>query len=148
MHETRQIVSLSGRTFVLEKLPAAESLALLGELLFKGLPLTALGDEFAALFPGTILKSENTTFSTDDLIRVELRFLKSVSERLKGGDTPVVDSQGRFQVENLAYDLPLFAELLAKTAVFQYRDFFLALSGRLGLTPPEKGWFSPPDANT
>ncbi len=148
MHETCQTVELSGRTFVLKKLPAAESLALLGELVLRGLPLTLLGEDFAALFPGALLQAENRALSADELAALALRFLKGVSERLKGGDTPVVDGKGCFQVEELEFNLPLLAELVARAAAFQYRDFFLALSGRLGIRPPEKGLFSPAPAKT
>ena len=71
MHATRQTLTLSGRTFVLEKLPAAESLALLAELILRGLPLSIFGDDFAALFPGALLQAEKPALTAAELTELQ-----------------------------------------------------------------------------
>ncbi len=75
--------------------------------------------------------------SMEEMETLQLKLLSAVSEELKGGWTPVVDSHGHFQVEDLEDDMLLFGTLLVRVVEFQYGDFFTGLLSRLGITLEE-----------
>lgn len=137
VERTKQII-VEGRSFRLQKLPAARAYAILVELLTKALPadflIAALGDFLPARLQNG---REKSMMSMEDLEGLQMKLLSAVSEELKGGWTPVVDSNGHFQVEDLEDDMLLFGTLLARVIEFQYGDFFTGLLSWLGITLEE-----------
>ena len=138
MVERTKQITMEGRTFRLQKLPAARAYAILVEILTKALPTDLLTSAFQDFLPAALPKSKDKpAMSMEELETLQLKLLAAVSEELKGGWTPVVDGQGHFQVEEMEDDMLLFGTLLVKVLEFQYADFFTGLLSRLGITLEE-----------
>lgn len=138
MVERTKQITMEGRTFRLQKLPAAKAYAILVEILTKALPIELLSSAFQDFLPAIPRHIQGKPMmSMEEMEALQLIVLSAVSEKLKGGWTPVVDSQGHFQVEELEDDMLLFGTLFAKAVEFQYGDFFTGLLSRLGITLKE-----------
>lgn len=138
MTERTKQITLEGRTFRLQKLPAAKAYAILVEIMTKALPVDLLSSAFQDFLPATFRNIKGKpAMSMEEMETLQLKLLSAVSEELKGGWTPVVDSHGHFQVEDLEDDMLLFGTLLVRVVEFQYGDFFTGLLSRLGITLEE-----------
>lgn len=140
MRERERRLVLEDREFILRKMPAAKGYAILAETLTKALPLNIIGSALEDFVPKALLNLDNKQqMSMAELEQLQLRLLSSVSEQLPGGVTAIVDSKGHFQVEDLEDDMLLFGQLLIKVLEFQYKDFFLEILAKLGITLEEPG---------
>ena len=102
MVERTKQITMEGRTFRLQKLPAAKAYAILVEILTKALPIELLSSAFQDFLPAIPRHIQGKPMmSMKEMEALQLIVLSAVSEKLKGGWTPVVDSQGHFQVEEL-----------------------------------------------
>ena len=135
MVERTKLITVEGSTFQLQKMPAAKAYAILVELLTKALPVDFLQSAMQDFLPAKLAQLPGkTAMSMEEMELLQLKLLASVKEQLPGGLTPIIDSQGNFQVEDLEDDMLLFGTLLLKAVEFQYADFFTALLSRLGIS--------------
>lgn len=137
-----ELVELQDRTFVIRFLPAAESLAILKDLLTRTVPLD--------IFSGIILNTENgesnlssllsgfggsnkSLMSVDELVALENRIMRCVSEKYPREEIEVIGNYGEFQVPDLEDNIELYFDLIVKAVAFNYKDFFLKKAEALGL---------------
>lgn len=136
----QEIYEIDGRIFIIKKFPAAESMSVLKELLSKSLPI----DLFSMMNVGGknlgqtlreygLGNSNKNQMSIDEFTDLQMRLMKCVQERLKGGDESVIDNLGNYKVEDLEYNLELFSSLLLKVVSVNYKDFFIEKMKKLGL---------------
>lgn len=139
MRERVKQITIEDRTFVLKKMPAAKAYAVLVEILTKAMPIDLLLGAMQDFLPASLstLKGKQM-MSMEEMEKLQLKLLSSVSEMLTGGPVQVIDSQGHFQVEDLEDDMLLFGTLLVKVVEFQYADFFTGLLSRMGITLEDK----------
>lgn len=132
--EIRQKVEIDNRTFIIEKMDALESIAVLKEILTKTLPLDLLstfGDSVSSLV-GRI-DSPKKDMSIDEFIRLQKRILKYVFESLPSGMIPIIDSNNNYAVDDFEKNLDLAVSLLFKSVRFNYESFFLEKLQKMGL---------------
>lgn len=135
MIERQTEIELEGRQFILHKLPAARSLALLVEILTKALPISLISSALDDFVPAGVLNAAGKQpVTAEELESLQLKLLQGVEEVLPAGPTAIVDSQGHFKVPDLEDDMILFGQLLVKTVGFQYKDFFTGILSKLGIT--------------
>lgn len=134
MRETEKTIELEGRTFILTKLPAASAYTTLVVLLTKGLPVNIIGTVLEQFVPANMLAHVGKqNMSEEEMEHIQTRLVSKVYEVLPAGRTPVMDSMGHYQVEDLEYNMVLFGELFAEMLKFQYGDFFTEALGRIGV---------------
>lgn len=134
MREITKRIELSGREFIIKKLPAMAAYSLLVEFLTKGMPMNIIGSALEQFVPANMLSSAGKQVMTEaDMERIQRKLISCVSEVLPAGPTPVIDSQGYFQVEDMEYNMFLFGQLLVKVVDFQYHDFFIEALDKLGV---------------
>ena len=137
-----EIVELQNRTFVIRYLPAAEALAILKDLITRTVPL----DIFSGIFVDTeegqstlsnVLSNfggnNKTLMTIDELVALENRMMKCVSEKFTREEIEVIGNYGEFQVEDLEDNLELYFDLIVRVVAFNYKDFFLKKAQALGL---------------
>lgn len=135
MREKEIRILLEDREFVIKKLPAARGYAILVDILTKALPLNLIGGVLEDFVPASLLNlSGKQQMTMEEMEALQLKLLASVSEQLPAGATPILDSQGNFKVEDLEDNMLLFGQLLMKTVEFQYKDFFLGILSKMGIT--------------
>lgn len=132
--ETTTKVLIDERTFVIEKMDALESIAVLKELLTKALPidlLSTFGDSVSGLIGKTdILKKD---MSIDEFVFLQKRILRYVYESLPSGLVPIIDSNYNYSVNDFEQNLDLAVSLLIKAIRFNYESFFLEKLQKMGL---------------
>ena len=134
MLEVKKTIEIDGRQFILQTQPAASVYALLTEILTKGLPLNLLGSALEQFIPASMLNmAGKQTMTVEEMEKLQLEFMRCVSEILPGGPVAVVDERGNYQVEDLEYDMLLFGQLLTEMAKWQYADFFTEILRKLGI---------------
>lgn len=135
--KTFEIEVIDGRQFIIKKMPAAESMSVLKEILTRSLPIDLLslinveGKSIGSTLSSSGL-GQGSQMSIDEFSKFQMRLMKNVSERLPGGDIEVVDSLGNFKVEDLEFNLDLFLTLLLKVVSVNYKDFFIEKMKKLG----------------
>ena len=135
MIERQKQIELEGRQFILHKLPAAKSYALLVEMLTKALPIGLISGALEDFVPAGLLNAAGKQQVTaEEIEALQLKLLQGVEEVLPAGPTAILDSQGHFKVPDLEDDMLLFGQLLAKTVGFQYKDFFTGMLSKIGVT--------------
>lgn len=135
MIERQKQIELEGRQFILHKLPAAKSYALLVEMLTKALPIGLISGALEDFVPAGVLSAAGKQQVTaEEIEALQLKLLQGVEEVLLAGPTAILDSQGHFKVPDLEDDMILFGQLLAKTVGFQYKDFFTGILNKVGIT--------------
>lgn len=141
MREIKKTVELEGRKFVIHKLPAAESYGILADILTKAMPINLIGSALESFLPAGLLAQAagKQSMTRAELQDLQMTILRAASEVLPAGETPVLDSQGFFQVEDLEYNMALFGALIAETMKWQYADFFTDALRKIGfeLEDPE-----------
>lgn len=135
MIERQKQIELEGRQFILHKLPAAKSYALLVEMLTKALPIGLISGALEDFVPAGLLSAAGKQQVTaEEIEALQLKLLQGVEEVLPAGLTKILDSQGHFKVPDLEDDMLLFGQLLAKAVGFQYKDFFTGILSKIGVT--------------
>lgn len=135
MIERQTEIELEGRQFILHKLPAAKSFALLVEILTKALPVSLIGGALEDFVPAGLLNAAGKQpVTAEELEALQLKLLQGVEEVLPAGPTAILDSQGHFKVPDLEDDMLLFGQLLVKAVGWQYKDFFTGLLAKIGVT--------------
>lgn len=135
MIERQKQIELEGRQFVLHKLPAARSYALLVEMLTKALPIGLISGAFEDFVPAGMLNAVGKQHVTaEEIEALQLKLLQGVEEVLPAGPTKIIDGQGHFKVPDLEDDMLLFGQLLVRNVGFQYKDFFPEMFSKLGVT--------------
>ena len=135
MIERQKQIELEGRQFVLHKLPAARSYALLVEILTKALPIGLISGALEDFVPAGLLNAAGKQpVTAEEIEALQLKLLQGVEEVLPAGPTAILDSQGHFKVPDLEDDMLLFGQLLAKSVGFQYKDFFTGILSKIGVT--------------
>ena len=135
MIERQTEIELEGRQFILHKLPAAKSFALLVEILTKALPISLISGALDDFVPAGVLNAAGKQpVTAEELESLQLKLLQGVVEVLPAGPTAILDSQGHFKVPDLEDDMLLFGQLLVKTVGWQYKDFFTGILSKLGIT--------------
>ena len=135
MIERQTEIELEGRQFILHKLPAAKSFALLVEILTKALPVSLISGALEDFVPAGVLSvAGKQPVTAEELEALQLKLLQGVEEVLPAGPTAIVDSQGHFKVPDLEDDMLLFGQLLVKPVGWQYKDFFTGILSKLGIT--------------
>lgn len=135
MIERQTEIELEGRQFILHKLPAAKSFALLVEILTKALPISLISSALDDLVPAGVLNAAGKQpVTAEELEALQLKLLQGVEEVLPAGPTAIVDSQGHFKVPDLEDDMLLFGQLLVKAVGWQYKNFFTGILSKLGIT--------------
>jgi hypothetical protein len=133
-----ELVELQGRTFIIRMLPAAESLAVLKDLLTRTVPLDIFsnidvgGQSLANLLSG-FGGSNKSLMSIDEFAALENRLMKCVSEKFPRDEINVIGEYGEFLVEDLEDNIELYFDLILKVVAFNYKDFFLKKMEALGL---------------
>lgn len=132
--ETRTIVEVEGRTFVIDKMDALESIAVLKELLTKTLPVDLLST-FGDSISGLIGKAEASKkdMSIEEFILLQKRILRYVFEKLPSGLVPVIDVNYNYGVDDFEKNLNLAISLLLKAIRFNYESFFIEKLQQMGL---------------
>jgi hypothetical protein len=134
MIERQTEIELEGRQFILHKLPAAKSFALLVEILTKALPISLIGGALEDFVPAGLLNAAGKQpVTAEELEALQLKLLQGVEEVLPAGPTAILDSQGHFKVPDLEDDMLLFGQLLVKVVGWQYKDFFTGILSKLGI---------------
>lgn len=137
-----EVVELQDRTFVIRYLPAAESLAILKDLLTRTVPLDIFSgiildtDEGQSTLTNILSKfgsSNKSLMTIDELTALENRLFKCVSEKFAKEEMEVIGNYGEFQVDDLEDNLELYFDLLVKIIAFNYKDFFVKKAQALGL---------------
>ena len=135
MIERQKQIELDGRQFILHKLPAARSYALLVEMLTKALPIGLISGALEDFVPAGLLNAAGKQQVTaEEIEALQLKLLQGVEEVLPAGLKKIIDSQGHFKGPDLEDDMLLFGQLLAKTVGFQYKDFFTGMLSKIGVT--------------
>ena len=135
MIERQKQIELDGRQFILHKLPAAKSYALLVEMLTKALPIGVISGALEDFVPAGVLNAAGKQpVTAEEIEALQLKLLQGVEEVLPAGPTKILDSQGHFKVPDLEDDMILFGQLLAKAVGFQYKDFFTGILNKVGIT--------------
>lgn len=132
--EIRQKVEINDRTFIIEKMDALESIAVLKEILTKTLPLDLLstfGDSVSNIVGRIDFPKQD--MSIDEFIRLQKRILKYVFESLPSGMVPVIDSNNNYAVNDFEKNLNLAVSLLFKAIRFNYESFFIETLQKMGL---------------
>lgn len=133
-----ELVELQGRTFIIRMLPAAESLAVLKDLLTRTVPLDIFsnidvgGQSLANLLSG-FGGSNKSLMNIDEFAALENRLMKCVSEKFPRDEINVIGEYGEFLVEDLEDNIELYFDLILKVVAFNYKDFFLKKMEALGL---------------
>lgn len=132
--EIRQKVEINDRTFIIEKMDALESIAILKEILTKTLPLDLLstfGDSVSNIVGRIDFPKQD--MNIDEFIRLQKRILKYVFESLPSGMVPVIDSNNNYAVNDFEKNLNLAVSLLFKAIRFNYESFFIEKLQEMGL---------------
>lgn len=134
MIERQKQIELDGRQFILHKLPAAKSYALLVEMLTKALPIGLISGALEDFVPAGVLSSAGKQQVTaEEIEALQLKLLQGVEEVLPAGPTKIIDSQGHFKVPDLEDDMLLFGQLLVDVVGWQYKDFFTVILSKIGM---------------
>jgi len=137
-----ELVELQGRSFIIRFLPAAESLAILKDLMTRSIPLdifsnivldTADGPSNLANLLSNFGGSNKSIMSIDEFAKLENRLMRCVSEKFPRDEIEVIGNYGEFQVDDLEDNLELYFDLIIKVVEFNYKDFFLKKAEALGL---------------
>ncbi len=131
-----EAVNYEGREFIIKKMTPFKGIAVLKTLLTRALPIDLLSsfsdsEEVSRMFSG--MSKDKKDMTEEEFIELELELMKTVSENLKGGPTPVIDDRGNFQVEDLENNMLLVVWLLVKVVEVNYKDFFIEMLQKAGL---------------
>ena len=118
LRETRREVTLQGRTFVISKMPCMTSVYLGYLIMTSALP----GIIEAKI--GITGMGARTAMSPKDFNLVMGDSLSVISEVLPAGNTPVLNSEGKFAVSDLDTNGPLVTVLVAHSLKFNLEGFF------------------------
>lgn len=134
--KTEEVVKYENREFIIKKMTPFKGIAVLKTLLTRALPidlLSSFAEDTAInkMFSG--ISNTKKDMTEDEFIELEIELIRMVSEKLKGGDTPVIDDRGNFQVENLENNMLLVTWLLVKVIEVNYKDFFIELLQKAGV---------------
>lgn len=137
-NKKNEVVELQGRTFIIRRLPAAEALAVLKELMTRTVPLDIFsnidvgGKSLADVLSG-FGGSNKSIMSVDEFAALENRLMKCVSEKFPRDEINVIGEYGEYLVEDLEDNIELYFDLILKIVIFNYKDFFLKKLEALGL---------------
>ncbi len=116
------------RIFVVKKMNPLLGIAVLKEILFGALPVDLFSDvEGMGQVTSMFSNVQKKEMSIDEFVKLERRLLSNVSEKLKSGEVPVIDSAGNYRVSNLENNMFLNGYLMVKVVEVNYKDFFLEL---------------------
>jgi hypothetical protein len=123
-------IEIGERIFIVEKMDAFESIAVLKELLTRTMPFDLMGllgplmnDSSIVGTLGSITKSD---MSIDEFVDLQKRILTYCSEVLPSGKVSVINKSNRtFGVENLEKDIDSVFKLLVESVRLNYESFFI-----------------------
>lgn len=133
-----EVVELQNRTFIIRRLPAAEGLAVLKELMTRTVPLDIfsnidIGGQSLENLLSNFGGQNKSLMSIDEFAALENRLMKCVSEKFPRDEINVIGEYGEYLVEDLEDNIELFFDLIVKVIIFNYKDFFLKKMEALGL---------------
>lgn len=131
-------VNIDNREFVIDHMNAQKALGVLKTILSSLFLEDVIGMMGVTGGTSSSKKDKDVLNEIEDMEKLQITLLSTVSELLKSGPVQVVDVKGNYYIEDVQYDMLLSSKLLLEVLKANYSSFFtqaLELAQSKGIIP-------------